>query len=76
MVTFHGGMTAIGYEWGTEQHRRPNDKSPDHNAHKDIGLSMAMFAGSFKDESHYKSGTMNSLVYPVPGGLEVHMYHK
>lgn len=71
MVTFHGGMVAIGYEWGTENHRRPHDASPDHTAHKQIGHSMSVYAGAFRHEKAYPSGTMNSLVYPVPGGMEV-----
>lgn len=28
VVTFHAGMTAIGYEWGSKNHLKPNDKSP------------------------------------------------
>ena len=34
VTTFHGGMEAIGYEWGTEDKLgTPKDKSPDHNSH-------------------------------------------
>lgn len=41
LVTFHGGMVALGYEWGSMDHVRGEDLSPDHAAHRDIADSMA-----------------------------------
>ena len=41
LVTFHGGMVALGYEWGSMDHPRGKDLCPDHVAHKEIGESMA-----------------------------------
>lgn len=52
-VTFHGGMVAIGYEWGSKNHMKPNDKSPDDIANVDIANQMSAFAGSFTGEKNY-----------------------
>ena len=41
LVTFHGGMVALGYEWGSMDHPRGQDACPDHAAHKDMAESMA-----------------------------------
>lgn len=41
LVTFHGGMVALGYEWGSMDHPRGKDQCPDHAAHRDIAESMA-----------------------------------
>ena len=103
VVTYHGGMVALGYEWGSMNHRRPSDKSPDHAAHADMAQAMALFAGKHptrmgrtgaakptavagskattvlekKQKLHkspkgtfYRPATMNSIVYPVAGGME------
>lgn len=53
VVTFHGGMVALGYEWGSRNHLRPKDASPDHQAHKGIAELMRDFAGTFKNEVTY-----------------------
>lgn len=37
VVTFHGGMIALAYEWGSRNHNTPHDRSPDENANSDIG---------------------------------------
>lgn len=70
LVTFHGGMVALGYEWGSMDHPRGKDLSPDHMAHRDVGDSMASFAGTFPKEKSYKAKPINSIVYPVFGGME------
>lgn len=53
VVTFHGGMVAIGYEWGSKNHMAPNDKSPDDVSNKEIGALMRSFGGSFRNEKLY-----------------------
>ena len=53
VVTFHGGMVALGYEWGSRNHLRPKDKSPDDAAHASIAQRMKLFAGSFAGEKPY-----------------------
>jgi len=70
LVTFHGGMVALGYEWGSMDHPRGKDFSPDHRAHRDIAQSMAKFGGSFKGAKAYVAKPINSIVYPVHGGME------
>jgi hypothetical protein len=58
VVTFHGGMVALGYEWGSRNHLRPKDSSPDENAHRVIGELMSKTAGTFGNEKPYP-GTYN-----------------
>lgn len=70
LITFHGGMAAIGYEWGSVQHPRGQDKCPDHMAHSMIAHSFVSFAGSFKGQKQYSAAPINSIVYPVEGGME------
>jgi hypothetical protein len=71
LVTFHGGMAAIGYEWGSMQHLRGRDKCPDHLAHSAIAKAFVSFAGGFKGEPPYRAAPISSIVYPVDGGMEV-----
>lgn len=61
VVTFHGGMVALGYEWGSRNHNRPKDQSPDENAHRSIGELMGAYAGTFAGEKPYP-GTTSALV--------------
>jgi hypothetical protein len=74
VVTFHGGMAAIGYEWGSNNHPKPNDLTPDDNSNKDVALKMQKYAGSFHNEKEYPIGPVNTLVYPVDGGMEDWLY--
>ena len=53
VVTYHGGMVAIGYEWGSQNHMPPKDSSPDNFVNKDIGSLMRKYGGSFKNEKLY-----------------------
>lgn len=64
-------MVAIGYEWGSVQHPRGRDTSPDHLAHSDIAKAFVNFAGGFKGQKPYPAAPINSIVYPVEGGMEV-----
>lgn len=78
VITFHGGMAAIGYEWGSLNHRSPKDDCPDSMAHSEIAEYMKLMAGGWssaeKDSKLYPVGKMNSIVYPVDGGLEDWVY--
>ncbi|CAM9916764.1 unnamed protein product [Scytosiphon promiscuus] len=80
-VTFHGGMVAMAYEWGSPDHPHRKDAngnyqdiSPDDAAQVELTAGLSRFAGSFKDGSKnfeaYPTGRMNKLVYPVAGGME------
>jgi predicted deacylase len=53
VVTFHGGMVALGYEWGSRNHPSPRDQSPDELSHKDIATLMKDVAGGFTNEKPY-----------------------
>jgi hypothetical protein len=53
VVTFHGGMIALGYEWGVSNHPHPHDISPDQQANHQVGNLLADFAGIF-ESSHKK----------------------
>ena len=74
VVTFHGGMAAIGYEWGSRNHIRPNDKTPDDQANAEIAAVMKTYAGAFSGQLAYATGRINSIVYPVDGGMEDWLY--
>jgi len=49
-VTFHGGMTAIAYEWGAPSHNNHNTYSPDDRAQKEIGAALSDVGGTFTSE--------------------------
>lgn len=68
-VTFHGGMQAISYEWGSPNHEASNSESPDDSAQLFLALIMREMAGKFLNNA-YPVGRMNQLVYPVSGGME------
>eukprot|EP00040_Diaphanoeca_grandis_P033836 m.208099 g.208099 ORF g.208099 m.208099 type:complete len:570 (-) comp33001_c6_seq4:16-1725(-) len=65
-LTFHGGMRAIAYEWGSPNHPRGRDISPDHGGMAPLGDLMKQYAS----RNYYPEGPMNSIVYPVTGGME------
>lgn len=74
-ITFHGGMRAISYEWGSPDHylaghARTSEKSPDHMAQFQLANVFAAYAGAFQDGTLYPTGTMNDVVYGVTGGME------
>jgi len=70
-ITFHG-MQAIAYEWGSPIHPKSGHKdvSPDDAAQKQMGAALAMYGGGGRYGRKYTSAPMNSLVYPVFGGME------
>lgn len=76
VITFHGGMQAIAYEWGSLNHRKPNDASPDDHANKQLGETFSYIGGyGFPGvKKPYPFGPMNSIVYGVDGGMEDWMY--
>lgn len=78
-VTFHGGMRAVSYEWGSTNHYASgsgwgggttSEKSPDHEAQWYLGLAMSKYGGAFSDQQYYPHGPMNDIVYGVKGGME------
>ena len=73
-ITFHGGMEAVGYVWGDFAHQRDRpaqSRSPDDAALSAVARAASGFAGRSRDTGQfYPSGPMNTLVYPVAGGME------
>uniref|UniRef100_K3WED6 Peptidase M14 domain-containing protein n=1 Tax=Globisporangium ultimum (strain ATCC 200006 / CBS 805.95 / DAOM BR144) TaxID=431595 RepID=K3WED6_GLOUD len=74
-ITFHGGMRAVSYEWGSPDHYLKNngqrsEKSPDHLAQFQLANLLSTYAGAFPDGNLYPTGTMNDIVYGVTGGME------
>lgn len=81
-ITFHGGMRAISYEWGSPNHNTPKDYSPDHIAQVELVTQMQILGGHLPSNSvsrnkkninnkwFYPIGTLNKVVYPVKGGME------
>lgn len=63
VVTFHGGMVAIGYEWGSYNHMNPQDKSPDEHMNRDVASAMSLIGGSFGREHEYRTGECSLSVY-------------
>lgn len=71
VVTFHGGMRALAYEWGAPTFaRRDSRVSPDEASQYRVGKVLATAAGSFRHVPKYAVDRMNSIVYPVHGGME------
>ncbi len=71
-VTFHGGTESISYEWGDMEHPDPNDTCPDDYVLNVVGLQMKEYAGGAPEKQivNYDVNIMNSIVYPVRGGME------
>mmetsp|Transcript_23050 Transcript_23050/g.47782 ORF Transcript_23050/g.47782 Transcript_23050/m.47782 type:complete len:733 (+) Transcript_23050:188-2386(+) len=69
-ITFHGGMTAVAYEWGAPSYKHRGKVSPDNGAQKVIGKGMSDYGGTFTTEIKYPYAPMNDIVYPVHGGME------
>lgn len=68
-LTFHGGMQAIGYNWGSfNYYKGVAHRSPDDNSQKAMASQMSRFAGtggSSTRNSVYPLRPMSDLVYPV-----------
>eukprot|EP00933_Yihiella_yeosuensis_P083066 TRINITY_DN9715_c0_g6_i1.p1 TRINITY_DN9715_c0_g6~~TRINITY_DN9715_c0_g6_i1.p1 ORF type:complete len:695 (+),score=84.96 TRINITY_DN9715_c0_g6_i1:23-2107(+) len=73
MLTFHGGMRALTYEWGSRNHMvgRKSTESPDFQAFKTTGELLLGASGKDRSGSWwYPLGPINDMVYPVDGGME------
>jgi len=73
MITFHGGMRALTYEWGSPNHRKGgwSTESPDDIAFSQVGQQIQVAAGRDHQGNHfYPLGRINDMVYPVFGGME------
>ncbi|CAK0846670.1 unnamed protein product [Prorocentrum cordatum] len=73
MITFHGGMRALTYEWGSPNHRQGgwSTESPDDLAFSQVGQEIQEAAGRDQQGDHfYPLGRINDMVYPVNGGME------
>ena len=68
-ITFHGGMDAIVYEWGDTDHKGAKETSPDDAGQRTLAFAMRDYAGQF-DGTMFPAGPINSIVYPVDGGME------
>ena len=74
-LTFHGGMRAIGYPWGSFNHliHSQSTVSPDHLVFRDLAQALQKVGGhdgGFLSNWFYPTGPMSDLVYPVDGGME------
>ncbi|CAJ1336624.1 unnamed protein product [Effrenium voratum] len=75
MITFHGGMRALTYEWGSRNHmtkkRTRSTEPPDDTAFREVGEAIQAAAGkTLTRRWFYPLGRINDLVYPVEGGME------
>ena len=68
-ITFHGGMDAIVYEWGDTEHIGTKMTSPDDAGQHALAFAMRDYAGTFEN-TMFPAGPINSIVYPVNGGME------
>ena len=62
VVTYHGGMVAIGYEWGSPNHHKPKAASPDHLAYSRIGKVLSSYGSKFQNEKAYPGKTVSCLM--------------
>ena len=65
VVTYHSGMVALAYEWGSVNHMAPHDASPDDLVNFDISKDMASYAGDFKDVPMYPTGKFHLMPIPL-----------
>lgn len=45
-LTFHSGMKAIAYEWGSPNHPKYHDHSPDHGGFSAVGNILHRYASN------------------------------
>ena len=72
-ITFHGGMRAISYEWGSNNHGGSSkDISPDDIGFETICQAMGKYGGKNigSNSQYYPVGILDATVYPVGGGME------
>ena len=72
-LTYHAGMEAVGYVWGDFAHRA--DRAAANRSPDDLGLTTLTraavgYAGRGPRGRLYRYDPMNSIVYPVAGGME------
>ena len=67
-LTFHCCKNSISYEWGAP--KWGESPSPDDTAQAQIAELYSLYAGSWPGMEPYEVGKMNSIVYPVKGGME------
>eukprot|EP00980_Cylindrotheca_fusiformis_P022569 scaffold9441_cov101-Cylindrotheca_fusiformis.AAC.1 len=69
-LTFHAGLDGIGYEWGAPTW--DGYTSPDDVAQNRIAEAYSIYGrrGPSNNLNYYPYGPMNSLMYPVRGGME------
>lgn len=73
VLTFHGGMRALTFEWGSRNHMRngKSTESPDDRAFTAVGEQIRAASGiDVRGHPWYPFGRINDLVYPVDGGME------
>lgn len=73
MITFHGGMRALTYEWGSKNHMRgrKSTESPDNQAFVDVGKSIQQASGKTSaGKPWYPLAPITDAVYYVDGGME------
>mmetsp|Transcript_35969 Transcript_35969/g.84266 ORF Transcript_35969/g.84266 Transcript_35969/m.84266 type:complete len:694 (+) Transcript_35969:28-2109(+) len=79
MITFHGGMRALTYEWGSRNHmtkflksRGKSTESPDDHAFRIVGEEIQRDAGEegSRRGMYYPLGRITDIVYYVDGGME------
>ena len=51
-ITFHGGMQAISYEWGSPNHVAHGSESPDEVSQRMLGSAMSKYAGAFQHHTY------------------------
>ncbi|KEP64264.1 UNVERIFIED_CONTAM: zinc carboxypeptidase, putative [Hammondia hammondi] len=78
-ITWHGGMRAVAYPWGSYDHSQQLGRdqwqsrpSPDDAAFKSLARVLQQAGGLDKKNGdfYYPTGSMTDLVYPVVGGME------
>ena len=72
-LTYHAGMEAVGYVWGDFAHRRDRaaaNRSPDEIGISALARAAVRCAGAGPRGRFYPAAAMNSIVYPVAGGME------
>lgn len=67
VLTFHGGMQALGYNWGAFPYlRKEHRRSPDDASQRQVAGAVSRFAGSggLRGGKPYPYAPMSDLVYP------------
>jgi hypothetical protein len=68
-ITFHAGVSSITYPWGSPNHM--GEDAPDKTALAAIAEELRNVSGRKSSETwNYDIGDMNTVVYPVSGGME------